>query len=149
MKHESTKHYGHEQGLSCAFRQWRAQSHCNLIHGYPLAFSFVFGAETLDATGWVVDFGGLKELKQILVNHFDHTLAVAVDDPMIQELCNLDEVGLAKVVQFDRVGCEAFAQVAFRWAEQVLKDKGYAPRARVLSCECREHAGNSAIYRGE
>ena len=29
----STKTYGHDLGLSAAFRQWRAESHCRLIHG--------------------------------------------------------------------------------------------------------------------
>ena len=33
----STKTYGHEEGLSCCFRQWRAtHSHCRLLHGYAL-----------------------------------------------------------------------------------------------------------------
>ena len=36
--YRSTKTYGNERGLSCAFRQWRADSHCNLIHGYSLGF---------------------------------------------------------------------------------------------------------------
>ena len=34
--YRSSKTYGHEIGLSAAFRQWRAQSHCRLIHGYAL-----------------------------------------------------------------------------------------------------------------
>ena len=28
-----------------AYRQWRADSHCNLIHGYSLSFKFTFEAE--------------------------------------------------------------------------------------------------------
>lgn len=31
--YQSTKTYGHDRGFSCAFRQWRADSHCRLIHG--------------------------------------------------------------------------------------------------------------------
>ncbi|SVB70610.1 uncharacterized protein METZ01_LOCUS223464, partial [marine metagenome] len=27
--YQSTKTYGNEVGLSCCFRQWRADSHCN------------------------------------------------------------------------------------------------------------------------
>lgn len=149
MKYESTKTYGHEQGLSCAFRQWRAESHCNRIHGYALAFRFVFGAETLDAKGWVVDFGGLKALKARLVESFDHTLAVSNDDPLLSEYRNLNLKKLADVVVFERVGCEAFAQIAFRYAQEVLKEAGYGDRVKVVSAECMEHAGNSAIYRGE
>ena len=48
MTYRVTKTYGNERGLSCAFRQWKAESHCRLIHGYSLGFRFVFEAETLD-----------------------------------------------------------------------------------------------------
>ena len=47
-KFYSSKTYGHERGLSAAFRQWRADSHCKFIHGYSLEFEFVFGANELD-----------------------------------------------------------------------------------------------------
>ena len=57
MKYRVTKTYGNERGLSCAFRQWRADSHCNLIHGYSLGFRFVFEAAQLDDRNWVYDFG--------------------------------------------------------------------------------------------
>ena len=70
--HRSTKTYGHDLGFSVAFRQWRAQSHCRLLHGYSLAFRFEFAAEELDPRNWVVDFGGLKGLKAMLEQNFDH-----------------------------------------------------------------------------
>ena len=41
----STKTYGHEEGLSCCFRQWRAtHSHCRLLHGYALSFRLTFAS---------------------------------------------------------------------------------------------------------
>ena len=59
--HYSTKRYGHEQGLSAVFRQPNAShSHCQLLHGYSLAFTFTFSCKELDDKNWVVDFGGLK-----------------------------------------------------------------------------------------
>jgi 6-pyruvoyltetrahydropterin/6-carboxytetrahydropterin synthase len=153
MKHESTKTYGHEQGLSCAFRQWRADSHCNLLHGYALAFRFTFGAEMLDAKGWVVDFGGLKVLKAKLVEHFDHTVAIAGDDPELMTCYGLREKGMMNVVMFpDGVGCEKFAKAAFHMARDVvyrMNEIEGGNRLHVLSAECMEHAGNSAIYRGD
>ena len=54
----SGKTYTHATGHSCAFRQWRADSHCNLIHGYALQFELQFGSDGLDEKNWVVDFGG-------------------------------------------------------------------------------------------
>ena len=35
----SSKKYGHDRGLSTAFRQWRADSHCRFMHGYSLEFN--------------------------------------------------------------------------------------------------------------
>ena len=144
--HYSTKRYGHEIGLSAAFRQHRAQSHCRLIHGYALAVKFVFAAEELDERNWVVDFGGLKPLKQMLEDTFDHTLLVASDDPKFFELKALDSLGLARVVEVPATGCEAFAKMIFEVAEQWLKDAGFAPRCRLVSVEVSEHGANSAVY---
>ncbi|HEX2555077.1 MAG TPA: hypothetical protein VHL98_15360, partial [Microvirga sp.] len=46
--YRSTKVYDHNEGLSCCFRQWRAtHSHCRLLHGYALAFKFVFATHEL------------------------------------------------------------------------------------------------------
>lgn len=147
MPYRSTKTYGHEVGLSCAFRQWRADSHCNLIHGYALSFKFTFEAEELDVRNWVVDFGGLKSLKGMLEDTFDHTLLVAADDPKKDVLLDLDRVhGIAKVVEVERAGCEATAKLAFDVCQQWLKDAGYGDRVDLVSVEVKEHGANGAEY---
>lgn len=146
MKYRSTKTYGHEVGLSACFRQWRASSHCNQLHGYALAFRFEFGANTLDDRNWVIDFGGLKSLKERLVGLFDHTLVIAHDDPQRQSLMSLDALGLATVHVLPNVGCESFAWVAYNLAKKTLAEMGQLGRVQVLSCECSEHGANSAIY---
>ena len=147
MSFQSTKTFGHELGLSACFRQWRADSHCNLLHGYALAFTFVFEAETLDERNWVVDFGGLKELKNDLQKTFDHKLVVAKDDPMLDEISGLAGLGIADVLVLNSVGCEAFAKIAFNLAQRSLITMGLDNRVRVVSVECREHGANSAIYK--
>lgn len=145
MTYRSTKTYGHEMGLSACFRQWRAtHSHCSLLHGYSLAFTIVFEADTLDACNWVQDFGGLKELRQYLEDTFDHTLVVAEDDPCKDDLCMLAGLGLADVAVLPAVGCEAFARLVWTKARALYA----SPRLRVVSVECREHGANSAIYIG-
>lgn len=146
MTYKSTKLYGHEIGLSACFRQWRAQSHCRLLHGYALAVRFEFEADELDERNWVVDFGSLKSLKGWLENTFDHTLLVAMDDPDREHLTFLDHLGLAKVVEVEATGCEAFAKLIFECTQVWLKDNGYAPRVRLSSVEVKEHGANSAIY---
>jgi 6-pyruvoyltetrahydropterin/6-carboxytetrahydropterin synthase len=149
MTYQSTKTFGHELGLSAAFRQWRANhSHCSFLHGYALSFHFVFEAEELDDRNWVVDFGGLKPLKNALQDTFDHKLAVAQDDPQLPLLMQLHDAGVADVIVLPAVGCEMFAQLAFQMARSYLEGTDMQKRVRILSCECREHGANSAIYKG-
>ena len=146
----STKEYSHDVGLSACFRQWRAHSHCNQLHGYALGVKFTFGAVELDSTGWVVDFGSLKSLKGWLQDTFDHTLLVSEDDPKLQVLLDLDRVhGIAKVVVVPACGCEKFAELIFECTEIWLKDNGYAPRVKLIAVEVKEHGANSAIKLAE
>lgn len=144
----STKTFGHELGLSAAFRQWRAKSHCRLIHGYALSVRLEFEADALDDRNWVVDFGGLKEVKQWLQDNFDHKLLVAADDPWRWDLQNLHTMGLADVVIVNRVGCEAFAGMVYDFVAAWLVNQGLAPRVRLRSVEVKEHGANSAIFEG-
>lgn len=146
FKHISTKTYGHEVGLSCAFRQWRAESHCNLIHGYALSIRLEFEATELDERNWVVDFGGLKSLKKEIEDTFDHTLVIAADDPSKDMLYGLEELGLARIIEIENVGCEAFAEHVFMMAEAWLANRGYDKRVKVRLVEVKEHGANSAMY---
>lgn len=145
MRYMSTKTYANDRGLSCAFRQWRAESHCHLIHGYALGFKFTFGADELDHRGWVVDFGGLKPLWSILEDTFDHTLIAAEDDPALAALKALDRGGVCKLIVMPHAGCEAFATMVYDVTEQWLKDAGFSPRCKLISVEVSEHGANSAI----
>lgn len=146
MPFRSTKKYDHNVGLSCCFRQWRAQSHCNKLHGYALAFKFVFETEELDERNWVVDFGSLKSLKGVLEENFDHTTLVAADDPELAWFQEAHERNIIDIVVVPSVGCEKVAEMVFHVAEIWLKDAGYAPRVTLKSVEVSEHSGNSAIY---
>jgi len=144
MAYYSTKTYGHERGLSCCFRQWRADSHCNMMHGYALAFSFKFEAATLDHNNWVVDFGGLKWLKAWLENQFDHTTLVAQDDPEMETFRMLHDKKLIDMRVIPGVGCEKTAEYVFDHVASQI-DSLHAGRVKLISVEVREHPGNSAI----
>lgn len=148
MAHLSTKSYGNERGLSCCSRQWAADSHCALLHGYSFGFNFVFAAEQLDKRGWVLDFGkgGFGPIKDWLHEMFDHTLLVAVDDPQRPVLEALGEQGLARVRIVEGTSCERMAELAFHKASEIVS-AATAGRCWVESVECSEHASNSAIYR--
>jgi len=146
MSYYSTKTYGHERGFSCAFRQWRADSHCRLIHGYALSIHLEFKAETLDERNWVIDFGGLKAVKQRLENLFDHTTVVAKDDPMLPAFYQLEEEGLVDLRVVDNVGCEAFAELVHKNVSDWLKTTKDADRVTLSKVEIKEHGANGAIY---
>ncbi len=140
------KWYGHDEGLSCSFRQWQADhSHCRFLHGYALAFRFTFATRTLDDRGWCIDFGGLKPLRAWLHEMFDHTLIAAADDPELPVLRDLQTRGLAQLRVLDGVGCEAFAAAAHRWASAFLA-RETAGRVMLESVEVSEHAGNAASF---
>lgn len=148
MPYQSTKTFGHELGLSCAFRQWRAESHCRLVHGYALAFKFTFETNDLDVRNWVVDFGGLKDLKGILQDNFDHKVLVAEDDPHLDWFKEGEKRGILELVVLPNAGCEKFAEYVYQEAEQWLFDAGFSPRCKLVSVEVSEHGANSAIYKG-
>ena len=144
--YRSTKSYGHSEGLSCAFRQWRAtHSHCRLVHGYALAFKFVFVARELDEHNWCFDFGGLKPIKAWLHEMFDHKFLVAEDDPDIEKFRQLDEHGLIALRVVPAVGCEAVAHMVFEYVAQFVT-KAANGRVWLEQVEVSEHSGNSAMY---
>jgi len=146
MAYYSTKTYGHNIGLSAVFRQPNADhSHCHLLHGYSLAFKFTFGCSNLDNKNWAVDFGGLKPLKQWLEDHFDHKLVLDISDPHLQKFRELEALDLAEIVIFEGVGVEKFAEHAWRFADNLIRNASEG-RCWCESVECSEHGANSAIF---
>lgn len=139
----SGKTYTHATGHSCAFRQWKADSHCNLIHGYALQFEFTFGGDELDDRNWIVDFGGLKPLKEWLKYMFDHTYLVATNDPELATFQMLDEKNLIDLRMVGGTGCELFAEMAFDEADKIVKELTNG-RCWVQRVTVREHEANSA-----
>lgn len=147
LKYFSSKTYTHAQGLSCCFRQWRAtHSHCSKLHGYAIEVKLMFTSTKLDNRNWVMDFGGLKAIKEMLVNTFDHKTIMAHDDPLVVTYLEMQEKGLIDLFTMENVGCEAFAK--FIWDEiQDMRESGeieWPFNVELRSVEVREHDGNSA-----
>jgi 6-pyruvoyltetrahydropterin/6-carboxytetrahydropterin synthase len=108
---------------------------------------FWFKCIELDHRNWVVNFGGLKDLKQILQKQFDHTLCIAADDPLLATFRALHEQGGCDLRIMDGVGIEKTAEWCFR-AAQLFLDCNEETRHRcfVTKVEVWEHEQNSAIY---
>ena len=103
-KYRSTKTY--RQIAPCAYRQWKADTHCNQIHGYSFSFHFEFETDELDARNWAFDYGGLRPLKDKLEEWFDHKLLVAQDDPEIEWYREAQKRGIASITEVEKTGCE-------------------------------------------
>lgn len=144
--YRSTKTYDHNEGLSCCFRQWRAtHSHCQLIHGYALAFKFVFCTHELDDRNWCFDFGDLKPVRAWLHEMFDHTMLVAADDPELARFESLARDGLIDIRVVPAVGCEATAKFVYDKVNAIVETRTNG-RVWVESVEVREHGSNSATF---
>jgi 6-pyruvoyltetrahydropterin/6-carboxytetrahydropterin synthase len=130
---------------SCAFRQWRAtDTHCCKVHGYQLNAKFWFEGE-LDERNWVVNFGGLKELKAELQKQFDHTLCIASTDPLLPIFKELDKQGGCDLRIMPEVGIEMTAKFCFDVASKHINNIT-SGRCKVTKVEVWEHNANSAIY---
>ena len=130
---------------SCAFRQPKATSHCRFLHGYRLTAKFWFASETLDQNNWVVDFGGLRELKKLLQDQFDHTTCISADDPHLDQFKLLKKAGICDLKIMDGVGIEKFAEWCHAAADNfagILTNM----RCKCVKVEVFEHENNSAIY---
>jgi 6-pyruvoyltetrahydropterin/6-carboxytetrahydropterin synthase len=146
----STKEYIDE--FACAYRQWKADTHCNLIHGYSFTMKFYFGTNELDARNWCADYGGLKELKAVLQDQFDHTLLVAEDDPELEMFKELQRRKMAKLTVLPRLGCEGLADMLYRYVNGVFIPDywgpGEAARIWCYRVEIRETNTNMAFREG-
>ena len=149
-KYTSTKEY--VDAFACAYRQWRADTHCNLIHGYSFSFKFYFGCNNLDVRNWCVDYGGLKELKAVLSDQFDHCLLCAADDPNLDIYKELERRKMAKLTILPRLGCEGLADMLYKYVNGVyIPDyfgPGEAERVWCYRVEVRETNTNMAMREG-
>jgi len=131
---------------STAFRQWRADSHCKLIHGYRLQCKLWFTADELDHKNWIYDFGGCKEIKNLLEKQYDHTTVVAADDPELDTFKLMSDKGMVDLRIADKgVGIERTAEWVYENANKLVLEQTNN-RVRVIKVEVWEHEGNSAIY---
>lgn len=146
----STKFYN--QLAPVAYRQWRDRDgSCSLIHGYALSFRFEFEGDTLNSRNWIQDFGGLRPLKEFLEDKFDHCYLLAQDDPLYVDIKRLGELGLAKITEVEKTGCEGIADFLYKYVNGILLPSyGTEEADRVWCCkvEVIETNANSAMRIG-
>lgn len=140
--YKSTKLFA---GFPCTHRQWRAESHCRFVHGYSRSFYFEFACNELTPEKWVVDFGGLKEVKKWLEDNFDHTFLASQDDPYLETFKKLDAEGVIQLRILPNAGMEGTAEYVYQQMNPLVK-KLTNNRAWITLVEVRENEKNSAMY---
>ena len=140
-KFTSTKRF---IGFPCTHRQWRAESHCRFVHGYSREFYFEFACNELTKEEWVMDFGGLKDVKSWLEDMFDHTFLAASDDPQLETFQKLDASGVIQLRVLPNAGMEGTAKFVYEHVSQMIKTSTNG-RVWVTKVEVCENEKNSAF----
>lgn len=93
MKIKSTKAW---HKLPCAHAQFQdleddgSPGDCASWHGYDRSVILEFSGE-IDDYGWVVPFGGLREVKKFVEYYFDHTAVMPANDPRKDQIKKWNE----------------------------------------------------------
>ena len=82
-----------------------------------------------------------------IFNDLDYALnkSIEFNSRYLGKIRELDALGLVSIRVMDGVGCEKFAEHAFKAAQHIINKK-YGSRCWVQSVECKEHGANGAIY---
>lgn len=149
-KYTSTKEYVQE--FPCAYRQWKADTHCQQVHGYAFSMKFYFGSNDLDIRNWVADYGSLRGLKETLKGQFDHTVLVAESDPEMDWFKEGERRGIVKLTVLPKLGCESLADMLYNYVNGVFIPDTFgqvdAERIWCYKVEIRETQNNMAFRRG-
>jgi 6-pyruvoyltetrahydropterin/6-carboxytetrahydropterin synthase len=135
-----------------AHRQWKHKGHCRFIHGHNWSFEFTFSCERDNGQGFVVDFGGLKWLKQWIEAHFDHTCVLNQDDPLVHQFHSVGGDDAWDITVVPDASCEGIAQFLYEQVNLLFKDEGNLPaedKGRGIKVELvtvYEDSKNSATY---
>ena len=150
FKYTSTKEY--VEAFPCAYRQWKADSHCNQIHGYSFTIKLYFGGDDLDVRNWIIDYGSLRPLKEQLEEWFDHRLLVASSDPHYDDIMKLQKLGIAKITEVEHTGCEAIADFIYKFVNGIFMEQTYgkdvADKVWCYKVSVRETQSNMAFREG-
>ena len=134
--------------ICVAHRHWKAGTHCAYIHGYARSTEITIGCDVLDERGWVIDLGGLRDIRKFLEAAWDHRLLVADDDPLLADLRTLEAKGALSLNVMDSTkgwspALEGSCQYIYDHAQPIVHaaSKG---RARIVKIEIWEKGDNRA-----
>lgn len=127
-----------------AHRQHHHQGHCRFIHGHNWAITLTFACRETDENGFVIDFGGLKFIKQWLGKNLDHACVLNEDDPQRDHLLSqLD--GMIKPLIVENCSSEGLARHFHAVFDEMVRDQTEG-RVWIQGIEVREDSRNASQY---
>ena len=143
MKYYSTKKFG---PITTGHRQWKDPGHCKYVHGYARSVEITFACDSLDDKQWVMDFGGLKDIKNWLNEQWDHKCLLSHNDPLLKDFIELEKKGGIDLNILPK-GYEPTIELSCKYIYDhinpiILKDSNN--RCKISSVEVWEHDLNSA-----
>lgn len=136
-----TKSY---RDIPFAHRQHKHDGHCAFIHGHNWSITLTFACNQTDESGFVVDFGKLKDIKNWIDQHLDHACLFNEDDPLLKSLIS-EHNGLFKPYVLPNCSSEGIAQHLYTIFEPMIHTLTHR-RAWITSIEVQEDSKNSARY---
>lgn len=134
--------------LPCTHRSWAHDGKCAFLHGYERSFEIEFGCRELEPkTGFVIDFGDLKEVRTLLQDQFDHTTLVAADDPQRELFEGLSRAGVVDLRVMDHTGMEGAAEWVHEQVDRLVSERT-SGRVRVRRVVARESRKNAVVFQG-
>lgn len=127
-----------------AHRQHRHGGHCALVHGHNWSLRFTFACERVDENGFVVDFGGLKYIREWIDLTLDHACLFNADDPLREALVGAAP-GAWKPLVVASCSAEGIARLVFDAIDPMVRERT-GGRAWVESVEVAEDSRNAALY---
>jgi 6-pyruvoyltetrahydropterin/6-carboxytetrahydropterin synthase len=127
-----------------AHRQHLHKGHCSLIHGHNWTIRLTFGCHELDEHGFVIDFGGLRFIKNWIDENLDHACVFAAEDMVGRELIK-QRPEVFKVYIVDNCSAEGLASHLFDVFEKMV-DKESGGRVFLHEIELREDSKNAVQF---
>jgi 6-pyruvoyltetrahydropterin/6-carboxytetrahydropterin synthase len=94
---------------------------------------------------WVMDFGGLKDVKDWLAHMFDHTFLIADSDPYLEKFEQMNKDGIIQLRVMPNPGMEGSAKYIYEHVNKMIHESTNG-RVWVTKVEVRENEKNSAFY---
>lgn len=123
-------------------------SPCSNLHGHSYKVAIEITSDKLDHNGMVLDFTHLKNIKDWVMENWDHSLIVSFKD---KDILKLSELNIAKVHEFEghNVTAELMAHVLSEVTYDKIKDHIDSRDLKRIRIKVWETSNNMAEFSKE